>query len=170
MTRHILRTAATVVTVILITSITLTVNTGPAPAAQAGTHETASHTKRPISVTRTQATAQRPGNVSALSACPITRHGYSGYYICGFRTDYWTWGGDGNIEYFVIGLDYAVWHTWPGAGGWHSLGGVAGQYDVNGVWALPTTRYIRVIGTDNQWWCRYWSGGTWPGWTPSCPP
>jgi hypothetical protein len=100
---------------------------------------------------------------STNANCGITRYGYSGVRICEF--DYFdrVWSS-GNIETFVVGSNYAIWHIWAGSGGWRTLGGQARVQTPNG--ALPSNVYlgVRTVGTDHFWWCRYWSATAWSPW------
>jgi hypothetical protein len=85
------------------------------------------------------------------SACAVTAYGYTGYAICDFLASNLDWGG-GNVEYFVVGTDYAIWHAWKGSGGWHSLGGQAAHATPNGAYAYPYG--VSTYGTDGRLWCR----------------
>lgn len=100
---------------------------------------------------------------STFSSCAIYRYGYLGYRVCEFAyfDRYWS---DGNVETFVIGTNYAVYHIWASSGGWKSLGGRARTATPNG--AYPSLVYlgVRTIGTDNYWWCRYWTASAWTPW------
>lgn len=98
------------------------------------------------------ARAERVEDASLLSSCPITVYGYTGYRICEFG--YSTWDHGGGVEWFVVGSDYAVWHAWPGSGGWHSLGGQASRTAPNG--AYTNGRGVATFGTDGRPWCRDW--------------
>lgn len=101
----------------------------------------------------TIAGSDRGDDVSPLSLCAITKYGYSGWRICEFTYSYID-RGNGNVEWFVVGSDYAIYHIWPGSGGWHSLGGRARTAAPNGAY---TYLYgVETIGTDNAWWCRDW--------------
>jgi hypothetical protein len=94
-----------------------------------------------------------PSTASDLTVCSATAYGHTGYTYCEFVPDFIDWGG-GNIEYFVIGLDFAIWHIWLGANGWQTLGGEARHFAPNG--AFTYTHGVVTIGTDNNWWCRDW--------------
>lgn len=102
---------------------------------------------------------------SPNAACAITEYGYAGEYICGFNV--LPVAHDGLTEYFVVGTDYAIWHIWPGSGGWHSLGGKARKATPNGVYLegiVSTDSWgIYTYGTDNHTWCNNW-GIPWSGW------
>jgi hypothetical protein len=94
-----------------------------------------------------------------FTACPVTAFGYSGEMICGT--------GDlvvlpnpssGVDEVFIIGLDWSIWHAWPGSNGWHSLGGQALHETGNFVDGVFTNNVftIETIGTDGFDYCRVW--------------
>lgn len=102
-------------------------------------------------------TTHAAGSRAALTSCPINRYGYDGYRICEFESWYLDWGG-GNVEYFVVGTDYAIWHIWQGSGGWHSLGGQAQRQTPNGAYTFSRGGIAGVWtwGTDGNPWCRNW--------------
>ncbi len=108
-------------------------------------------------------------------SCNITRGAHTGGTFC---SDGWTWRDfpwpDGRKETFIVGWDYAVWHTWQRYNGdtewsnWISLGGRANA----GVWLLGyrDTPAIRILGTDNNFYCRYWGRlRGWDRWYPCTP-
>ena len=98
-------------------------------------------------------------DASTSSACAITKYGYTGYRICEF--DYSNIDrGNGNIEWFVVGANYAIYHIWPGSGGWKSLGGRARTATPNGAYAYFYG--VQTIGTNHYWYCRDWPWGS--GW------
>lgn len=105
------------------------------------------------------------GDMTTLSSCATTVYGYTGYRICEFEWFYVT-HANGSNEYFVIGTNYAVFHIWPGSGGWKSLGGKARKATPNGTYFVTDTGYygVRTIGTDNWSWCRFNIYGTWSSW------
>lgn len=92
---------------------------------------------------------------TASCACPITKYGYRGCRVCGFVYSSYNWGG-GNVEWFVVGTNYAIWHIWKGSGGWRSLGGQARKPPPNGAYAMSSPIGVETIGTDNAWWYRLW--------------
>jgi hypothetical protein len=101
---------------------------------------------------------------TANSACAITVYGYTGYRVCEFAYSSLDWGG-GNVEVFVVGTDYAIYHIWNGSGGWHSLGGMARNTTPNGAYAFNSPSIgVETIGTDNNWYCNYWGSASWSGW------
>jgi hypothetical protein len=120
----------------------------PAPLAAA----TTSGDDAPPATVATVAGTLR-GDVSTLSSCAITKYGYTGYRICEFDYSYID-RGNGNIEWFVVGTNYAIYHIWPGSGGWHSLGGRARTATPNGAYAYLYG--VETIGTNNYWYCRDW--------------
>ncbi|HEV2634040.1 MAG TPA: hypothetical protein VGX23_02765 [Actinocrinis sp.] len=92
-----------------------------------------------------------------FSTCAVSEFGYGGQTICG------TFGFEdynpnaGNDEAFVIGLDWSIWHAWPGSNGWHSLGGQALHATGNGVGEFSNNPFtIDTIGTDGNRYCRTW--------------
>jgi hypothetical protein len=109
--------------------------------------------------------AQADGGATTLSSCATTAYGYTGYRICEF-----VWfvveHRNGSEEWFVIGTNYAVWHIWPGSGGWKSLGGTARRATPNGTYFVTDTGFygVRTIGTDNWSWCRFNIYGAWSSW------
>lgn len=134
-----------------------------APAgAQASEPEASIGTVNPSSL---EQLAPLSGEPSTQAACIFTAYGYTGRVPCEFRVDAWTTPG-GEVEYFMVGTDYAMWHIWPGSGGWKSLGGRARAATPNGAYVYFYPRDgVQMIGTDNQWWCLDYNGGTWrPGW------
>ncbi|MEN3613148.1 hypothetical protein AAH979_26795 [Plantactinospora sp. ZYX-F-223] len=109
--------------------------------------------------------ASPDGGATTLSSCATTVYGYTGYRICEFEWFYVT-HSNGSNEYFVIGTNYAVFHIWPGSGGWKSLGGKARKATPNGAYFVTDTGYygVRTIGTDNWSWCRFNLHGSWSSW------
>ena len=99
------------------------------------------------------------GFTAASSFCAVQAYGYTIYKPCGFIHMGIVWGPASNIEWFTVrSSDYAVWHIWPGSGGWHSLGGQARAAQPNGAWTYAD-KYIQRVetyGLDNDWWCRAW--------------
>lgn len=93
------------------------------------------------------------GDPSTLSSCAVTVYGYTGYRICEFVWSYLP-HPDGTIEYFVVGTNYAIFHIWPGSGGWHSLGGQARAATPNGAYSYYYG--VSTVGTNNLLYCRDW--------------
>ncbi len=93
----------------------------------------------------------------APPVCDVSEYGYAGKMLCGYGRDSVNWG-NGNIEYFVIGTNYAIFHIWKGSGGWHSLGGQTSRTDHFGVraWHSSDQTGIETIGTDGACWDRFW--------------
>jgi hypothetical protein len=101
-------------------------------------------------------------------ACPVTAFGYGGEAICGTQEAYYPDQAN-STEDFVIGLDWSVWHAWPGSNGWHSLGGQADHIEASwsGVFLYSLSpEIIRVWGTDGHFWCDKWGIPTWSNWKP----
>ncbi|MEU1628439.1 hypothetical protein ABZ746_24535 [Streptomyces sp. NPDC020096] len=113
----------------------------------------------------------RPATASAKS-CPVTRYGYTGYYLCGISTvaDNPWFATPWAKETFVIGTDRAMWHIWPGSGGWQSMGGYftpeegsdPGQepqpgYTRSGHRSVDATAYGHV-------WCKWLGRSGWSSW------
>jgi hypothetical protein len=103
---------------------------------------------------------QTAGNTSPQSVCleKLSPYGYDGWRVCDFD---WFANvySDGNIEYFVVGSDFAIWHIWRNSGGWKSLGGHAKETLPNGVYEYDAASGfgITTIGAnDGKWWCRDW--------------
>lgn len=107
---------------------------------------------QPASVT-TIAGTERADSVTPLSSCAITLYGYTGYRICEFTYSNINWG-NGNVEWFVVGTDYAIWHIWLNSGGWHSLGGQADRQTPNGAYSYLYG--VATWGTDDNFYCRDW--------------
>jgi hypothetical protein len=109
--------------------------------------------------------ASPDGDATTLSSCATEVYGYTGYRICEFAWFY-VRHVNGSKEYFVVGTNYAVFHIWPGSGGWKSLGGKARRAIPNGTYPVTDTGYygVRTIGTDNWSWCRFNVRGSWSGW------
>lgn len=102
---------------------------------------------------------------SELDQCSLEKFGYTGWGYCETFVSRVTYG-DGAQEWFMIGLDWRIWHVWAGAGGWKSLGGWAYHAIGNGVWIRqgpPSPVIIRTIGLDGYGWCRNRYGGGWGG-------
>jgi len=109
-----------------------------------------------------KSTAKPSAGQTAVVACPFERYGYTGYTPCapdGFPNYSWIIWDNSNTEYFVIGMDWHIWHIWLGSAGWHLLGGNALQDTSN-----FTETYVHrdgaigvnVIGTDSDLWCQDW--------------
>jgi hypothetical protein len=134
------------------------------------------HRKGAAGVDSTQVYPGAPsaGVAAAVAACPyyyeITRYGYTGHMVCNYGIGTINWGG-GNIETFVVGTDYRIWHIWLNSGGWHSLGGLASAFEPNGAyrWFSATQVGVWTYGTNRDAngnrvaWCNAWP---WTGWTP----
>jgi hypothetical protein len=96
---------------------------------------------------------------AAADSCPVTEYGYTGQRLCAYG---WTYldRGNGNLEYFVIGTNYAVYHIWKGASGWKSLGGQTSRTIVYGAVAYAYTdgsgSGVSTYGTNNLQYCRDW--------------
>ena len=148
-----------------------------APASAAAQNAAAGTPQSQTSASGTRATLQEltaagggaliaPSGVGAFnnlsvspdfSACAVSAFGYGGEAICdtfGFE-DYNP--NAGTDEAFVIGLDWSIWHAWPGSDGWHSLGGQALHETGNGVAEFSNNPFtIDTIGTDGNRYCRTW--------------
>jgi hypothetical protein len=117
------------------------------------------------------AAAAQPASATAAAeaSCKITRFGYVGYRICSPETTIIDnpWWHDTAKESFVIGSDHAVWHSWPGSGGWKSMGGGAladGTADLDAWYNGKDHRTVGVYGPDYHWWCSVLKGTKWSGW------
>ncbi|KAA2251200.1 hypothetical protein F0L68_37900 [Solihabitans fulvus] len=118
----------------------------------------------PVQVTR----VGTPSAVAPhLTVCKITVYGYVGYTFCEFDYSTLDWGG-GNVEYFVVGTDYEIFHAWKGSGGWKNLGGQARRSTPNGAYAFNSPVGVETIGTDNNWYCKYRGNGSWSGGWQRC--
>jgi hypothetical protein len=101
------------------------------------------------------------GVVTAEPGCPTppTYAGYPGRMVCGYGYSALDWGG-GNVEWFVVGTDFSIWHIWLNSGGWHSLGGLASAFAPNGAypWVSDTEVGVWTIGAESQRrpWCNAW--------------
>ena len=98
------------------------------------------------------------GIASAESGCPFQRYGYTGRVVCGYDITYINWGG-GNLEYFVVGTDFSIWHIWLNSGGWHWLGGLASAFPPNGAYAYTGSwKGVSTYGVDvyRSLWCFDW--------------
>ncbi|MFE0170803.1 hypothetical protein ACFWZ2_00680 [Streptomyces sp. NPDC059002] len=103
-------------------------------------------------------------SAAAPEKCPIEAYGHKGWTFCDTPGFAYNWGG-GNIEYFVVGTNYAVYHIWKGASDWKSLGGKVSSTRI-GVWdAQDVVGQVgaAVYGTDNRCWWRPRGNGSWPG-------
>jgi hypothetical protein len=143
----------------------------PASTASADTG-TADTTAAPaVSVQDALATLRtKSADVSAqaLTKCAIKRHNHTGYRICEMSWDYYDWGR-GNVETFVVGTNFQIYHIWKGASGWKSLGGKALAAAGNGVGVFTSPRFgVVTIGTDGNGWCRYRGNGNWAGGWKRC--
>jgi hypothetical protein len=121
---------------------------GAAPAVNGSTDDTL----QPALVTTIAGTKRADGS-SPLSSCAITLYGYTGYRICEFDYSYINWG-NGNVEWFVVGTNYAIYHIWLNSGGWHSLGGQADRQTPNGAYAYLFG--VSTWGTNDLFYCRDW--------------
>ncbi|WP_213455507.1 hypothetical protein [Rhizomonospora bruguierae] len=146
-------------------------------AAQAGPSDTAKNdivkvvvipgTNSTGAASRSAAPAAAPdGDVTILSKCAVTEYGYTGYRICEFD---WlaVYKSNGSVEYFVVGTNYAIFHIWPGSGGWKSLGGKASSWAPNGVYYLTVSGGdygVWTYGTDERPWCTINASGRWTSW------
>lgn len=130
-----------------------------AVASPAGAESTARQDVVPQATVTTVAGADHGDDASTLSSCAITKYGYTGYRICEFDYSYID-RGNGHIEWFVVGTNYAIYHIWPGSGGWKSLGGRARTATPNGAYAYLYG--VQTIGTNHYWYCRDWPWGS--GW------
>lgn len=127
-----------------------------------------------VTATRGGNTLVAPSRVGAVKnqsasqmyqGCPISAFGYSGSVACD-SSALFTINPNGLEEVFVIGTDGAIWHAWPGSNGWHSLGGVAGNFIGNGIRLVSFDPFtIQVRGTTGSYYCNKWA---WSGWTV-CP-
>lgn len=118
---------------------------------------TVDSTRSAVSVT-TVAGTDRAGDASTLSSCAITAYGHTGYRICEFDMSVVDHGG-GNLEYFVIGTNYAMYHIWRNSNGWRSLGGEADRQTPNGAYAYSTGGGgfgVSMFGTNDALYCRDW--------------
>ncbi len=107
--------------------------------------------------------------------CDIRKGSYTGWRVCGLSQAAYTYT-DGREEWFVIGMDLAVWHIWQRWegdtrwSGWYSLGGRIlwpGDYGVVRYFASGVNRpEIRVVGTDGRCWARRFRPEvpTWSDW------
>jgi hypothetical protein len=132
------------------------------------------HPKGATGVVSTQVYPGAPSTdvVSAAADCyvVIIRYGYTGHRVCNFDISTINWGG-GNIETFVVGTDYSIWHIWLNSGGWHSLGGLASAFEPNGAnrWFSATQVGVWTFGVgfdangNRTPCCNAWP---WTGWTP----
>jgi len=146
------RAAATRLLGIAVLVIALCISVAPLAAATSADNGSTNSVQPSVSVTKIAGT-ERAGSASTLSSCAITLYGYTGYRICGFDYSYINWG-NGNVEWFVVGTNYAIWHIWLNSGGWHSLGGQADRQTPNGAY---TYLYgVATWGTDDFLWCRDW--------------
>jgi hypothetical protein len=91
-----------------------------------------------------------------------------GENICGTEEVSIYYTQTGRYESFVIGGNYAMWHTWTGQSGWYSLGGAFCGLASCGVYASGSYPNIVLSGwdsADTRLYCdeRTDSGG-WTGW------
>lgn len=134
----------------------LALGTLAAPASAATRHSTSGTHARFFKVTGPGGVTT-PAAASAFTACPVSAFGYGGEAICdtfGF-SDYNP--DSGTDEAFVIGLDWSIWHAWPGSNGWHSLGGQALHETGNGVGEFSSNPFtVDTLGTNGLRYCRVW--------------
>jgi hypothetical protein len=150
----------------------------PASPANAGGGTPPGHTGMTIKAGTFQipvtVVAERPATTSATAAnpydtCRVVEYGYTGYVPCDLSQNpvkFTTPGafdwGNGNIEYFVIGTDWQIWHIWKNSGGWKPLGGhaleVIWNYSIAYSAGKPPTgnMWVESIGTNGNVWCRDW--------------
>lgn len=93
------------------------------PASAATLHEVpAAHGVTAVSAS-SGANALKKQSVSPdFQGCAVSAFGYAGQKICSTQTYTHIVNGV-STEMFVIGTDWAVWHAWPGSGGWHECNG-----------------------------------------------
>jgi hypothetical protein len=105
------------------------------------------------------------GQAAAESACPITKYGHTGYYICGTKVLNATWN-DGHTETFVIGTDHAVWHIASGFSGWRSMGGQASNTVSYGYSVGLPLISVYVSWASWKYWCSFYlfNQGGWSPW------
>ncbi|MFE5325469.1 hypothetical protein ACFRCG_03485 [Embleya sp. NPDC056575] len=97
--------------------------------------------------------------------CGVEAYGHKGRTLCPSQAFAYDWGG-GNIEYFVVGTNYAIYHIWKNSGGWKSLGGTSNRHTVVVRDAREKGKGLGAwtIGTDgNCWWRPRGDHGEWPG-------
>lgn len=99
---------------------------------------------------------------ASASTCNVTKYGYAGQMICGTKVLDKDWGS-GHKESFVVGTNSAVWHAWPGSGGWKSLGGgVKNLCSINGTYNY---RSLAAVGPDNKGYINDFNiSSGWGGW------
>jgi hypothetical protein len=114
--------------------------------------------------------AAQASDVSPATTCTgtyvVSHYGHDGVAICNFHVDQVD-NGNGNIEYFVVGANYHIFHIWKGSNGWHDLNGISRSWD-SGVWAYRDSAtgnaYLTTIGTNSYVYCNDRIGGVWSGW------
>ena len=148
-------------------SLTLGALAAPASAATQNSASGAQTTLFKVTASRGTDTLVAHSEVGTLTnqsvspdftACPVSSFGYSGEAICGTLELHATPNPNSGVdEDFIIGLDWSIWHAWPGSNGWHSLGGQALHQTPNGVGSFPHNPFlIDTIGTDGNRYCRVW--------------
>lgn len=75
---------------------------------------------------------------------------------------------DGRHEFFVLGTDRQVWHSYQysAGGAWSTWATLGDSNNIqNGVygWFSSGALIVQVLGGDNQYWCNVYSGG-WSNW------
>ena len=116
------------------------------------------------------------GTISRFTPVPaggqVSCYGYYGTFKAGSHVMVvdWTTASD---ECFGIATDRTIWHTWPGANGWHRLPGDGHADDVTGIMAEitdPTNldygwRGVVVHADTNNtnWYQMYELPGGWTG-------
>lgn len=104
----------------------------PLPMAAAGASPQAEDNTAKKTVTTIVAT-EPDDDPTTASVCHYTQCGYTGNVICGFSITSVN-HGNGNIEYYAVGANYAIYHIWAYSSGWRSLGGQARTAAPNGAW------------------------------------
>jgi hypothetical protein len=94
--------------------------------------------------------------------------GYRGTFAEGTQVRYIDWN-PGVEECFGVAPSGTIWHTWPGAGGWHEM---PGNGRARGIFSLEdwegSARTVVVYQYSSRW-CQDWDGlSGWAGYWFDC--
>jgi len=143
---------------------------GTAQAATRPSAAAAASVRATVSARPAAAPAMLPAGRLAATCPPymFDFYGSTGTFTC--YSSIWAYDlPNGTTQDFGIGTDSAVWTAWRTSNGtvhgWVSMGGVAIVGPV--VWDDSSSNaVVQVVGTDNNYWCRYRTGSTgkWGAW------
>ncbi|MFI1585059.1 hypothetical protein [Embleya sp. NPDC020630] len=149
--------------ILAVLTLALVAVLSPVPTAQAAQAPT------PHDATVGPAIPVTGTSTARTDGCPWSTPGgpAEGTFLCGSRIQPVSWA-DGRDEYFGLGTDRQVWHSYQySAGGawspWGRLGNSNNVRDGVDGWFSGGALIVQVLGGDNRYWCNVYSGG-WSNW------